>query len=369
MDRLLFVDDEPFVLRALKRTFEMEGFEVVTASHPAEALATLKAGKEFQVIGSDYRMPEMNGAEFLQQAREIAPQSYRLLISAVEEFGAAVDAINRGEIHRLVPKPWDRDELVSIIRGAVEDYHLRRRYSEMTALLHNKNATLEAMNRDLEQRVQDGTSSLVAALVAALDQRGAESVHSRRAALWCKRLGEQMGVPPSELNTLERAAMLHDVGKVGVPDAVLSKTSALDEAEWVQMRRHPEIGYRLLGSVPFLADARKIVLQHHERFDGAGYPLQLAGTQILRTARVFHLVEAYDSIREPRPYRVAKSDAEARAEIARCSGTQFDPEVVAAFQAIPRAEWEQIPTRLGGPAAIEDPPLEELRKRALAGAL
>src|SRR5437879_2848584 len=98
-------------------------------------------------------MPEMNGAELLQQARELAPQSYRLLISAVEEFHAAVDSINRGEIYRFVPKPWDRDDLLAIVRGAVDDYHLRRNYQEMTALLHSKNAELSALNKNLEQRV------------------------------------------------------------------------------------------------------------------------------------------------------------------------------------------------------------------------
>ena len=367
MDRLLFVDDEPFVLRALKRTFEMEGFEVATATRPLDALALLRSGEEFQVIGSDYRMPEMNGAEFLQQAREVAPQSFRLLISAVEEFGAAVDAINRGEIHRLIPKPWDRDELVSIVRIAAEDYHLRRRYAEMTALLHSKNAALEAANRDLEQRVQDSTSGLVLSLVGALDQRGAETVHSRRAALWCLRLGAQLHLPPGELAALERAAMLHDIGKVGVPDAVLAKRGPLTPEEWAVMKRHPEIGYRLLAGVPFLRDARKIVLQHHERFDGTGYPLELRGTQILRAARVLHLVEAYDCIRHPRPYREMRTDAETREELLRCSGQQFDPEVVAAFGIIPRAEWDDtIAGVAGGPA---DPPLDELRRLALTGAL
>ena len=371
MDRLLFVDDEPFVLRALKRTFEMEGFEVATATRPIDALALLRAGAEFQVIGSDYRMPEMNGAEFLQQARELAPQSYRLLISAVEEFGAAVDAINRGEVHRLIPKPWDRDALVVIIRTAVEDYHLRRRYAEMTALLHSKNAALEAINRDLEQRVHESTSGLISALVAALDRRGAETVHSRRAALWCKRLGRQLHLPPDEVTTLQRAAMLHDVGKVGLPDAVLEKPGPLTPAEWAIMRQHPEIGYRLLVGVPFLRDARKIILQHHERFDGSGYPLQLKGTQILRGARVFHLVEAYDAIRQPRAYREVRSDAEARAEIRRCSGPQFDPEVVAAFEAIPQLEWEEIVAGVGAgrEVAASDPALDELRRLALIGAL
>src|SRR5438309_5710801 len=190
MDRLLFVDDEPFVLRALKRTFELEGFEVVTALKAADALELLRSGGggQFVVIGSDYRMPEMNGAEFLQRARELAPQSYRLLISAVEEFHAAVDAINRGEIYRFVPKPWDRDDLLHIVRGAVDDFHLRRKFQEMTALLHSKNAELSSMNKTLEQRVADRTHDLLEALVTALDQRGAESVHSRRLAAWCVRL-------------------------------------------------------------------------------------------------------------------------------------------------------------------------------------
>jgi DNA-binding NtrC family response regulator len=149
MDRLLFVDDEPFVLRALKRTFELEGFEVVTAQKPADAVELLRSGQQFVVIGSDYRMPDMNGAEFLQHARELAPQSYRLLISAVEEFHAAVDSINRGEIYRFIPKPWDTEDLLSIVRAAVEDYHLRRNYQEMTALLHAKNAELSALNKTL----------------------------------------------------------------------------------------------------------------------------------------------------------------------------------------------------------------------------
>src|SRR5207253_5891579 len=152
MDRLLFVDDEPFVLKALKRTFALEGFEVVTAERPADALEMLQENSDFVVIGSDYRMPEMNGAEFLQRARELAPQSYRLLISAVEELHAAVDAINRGEIYRFVPKPWDRDDLLHIVRGAVDDYHLRRNYQEMTALLHAKNAELSGLNKSLEDR-------------------------------------------------------------------------------------------------------------------------------------------------------------------------------------------------------------------------
>ena len=370
MDRLLFVDDEPFVLKALKRTFEMEGFEVVVAARPSEALAVLKEGKEFQVIGSDYRMPEMNGAEFLQRARELSPQSYRLLISAVEEFGVAVEAVNRGEIHRLIPKPWDRDELIAIVRSATEDYHLRRRYQEMTALLHAKNAALEAMNRDLEQKVRDSTAGLLAALAMAFDNRRAHASHSRLTAARARRLGQEMGLGGPELTTLEQAGLFHDIGLVGVSDAILSKAGALTLDERTLLRRHCEDGYRMLAAVPFLREVRRLILFHHERWDGGGYPLGLSGAQLPLAARIIHVAETYSAIREERPYRPAAGEAEARAEVLRAAGTQFDPAVVEAFGRIPSAEWESPPLQLSSEAlALVDPPLEDLRRRAVAGTL
>src|SRR5205814_4448981 len=273
MDRLLFVDDEPLVLRALKRTFELERFEVVTAQKPAEAVEMLRSGQQFVVIGSDYRMPEMNGAESLQHGRELSPRSYRLLISAVEEFHAAVDSINRGEIYRFVPKPWDTEDLLAIVRAAVEDYHLRRNYQEMTALLHAKNAELSALNKTLEDRVGERTRDLLEALVTAVDQRCAEAVHSRKVAAFCLRLGREMKLTGADLAVLRQGALIHDLGKIAVPDAILLKGRDLSPDEWAQLQRHPELGYRMLANVPSLEGARRLVLTHHERYDGTGYPL------------------------------------------------------------------------------------------------
>ena len=354
MDRLLFVDDEPFVLRALKRTFELEGFAVVTAQRPADALDLLQKDAGFVVIGSDYRMPEMNGAEFLQRARELSPHSYRLLISAVEEFHAAVDSINRGEIYRFVPKPWDRDDLLAIVRGAVDDYHLRRNYQEMTALLHSKNAELSALNQNLEQRVVDRTHDLMEALVTALDGRGAEAVHSRKVAAFCVRLGRELSLPEAELTVLEQAALIHDVGKISIPDSILLKGGQLTPEEWAQMKRHPELGYRMLANIPFLEQARRLVLTHHERFDGKGYPLGLSGDQLPLASRILHVCEAYESMTAGRSFRAARPPAEVREELARCAGTQFDPEVVSAFVRVPATEWEEI-----GLAAVAAPPAEQ----------
>ena len=367
MDRLLFVDDEPFVLRALKRTFELEGFEVVTALKPADALELLRSGGQFVVIGSDYRMPDMNGAEFLQRARELSPQSYRLLISAVEEFHAAVDSINRGEIYRFVPKPWERDDLLSIVRAAVDDYHLRRNYQEMTALLHAKNAELSALNKNLEDRVSERTRELLEALVTALDQRCVESVHSRKVAAFCVRLGREMQLSEPELTVLQQGALIHDIGKLAVPDSILVKRGGLQPEEWAQLQRHPEFGYRMLASIPSLDRARRLVLTHHERYDGAGYPLCLAAQQLPVAVRILHVCEAYESMTAGRHFRPARGDAEARTEIERCAGSQFDPRVVAAFLGIPALEWLAV-GRSAVPGTPESPTLGELKASFVAQA-
>jgi response regulator RpfG family c-di-GMP phosphodiesterase len=362
VDRLLFVDDEPFVLRALKRTFELEGFEVVTTLKPAEALDLLRdgAGGQFVVIGSDYRMPDMNGAEFLHQARELSPQSYRLLISAVEEFHAAVDAINRGEIYRFVPKPWDRDDLLAIVRAAVDDYHLRRNYQEMTALLHAKNTELSTLNKSLEDRVSERTRDLLEALVSAVDQRCAEAVHSRKVAAFAVRLGRELGLSEAELTVLHQGALIHDLGKIAVPDSILLKGGGLLAEEWAHLKRHPELGYRMLANVPSLDQARRLVLTHHERYDGGGYPLGLSGEQLPLGARILHVCEAYESMTAGRSFRPPRGDAEVRTEIERCSGSQFDPGVVAAFLRIPSLEWLAV-GQDAVPATPLSPTLKELK--------
>ncbi|HEY6911588.1 MAG TPA: HD domain-containing phosphohydrolase [Myxococcales bacterium] len=334
--RLLFVDDDPQVLRALRRIFEAEGYEVVTAREPAQGLEALRGG-EFHVIGADYKMPQMNGAEFLHRARELAPQSVRILVSAVHDFAAAMEAINRGAIQRIVTKPWEADDLIHLVAEATQTYNLTRRYQEVLALLHARNAELEALNRRLEQRVVEQATGVLDVLMTALDQHCEEAAHSRSTAMLAVLLGRRLGLAESELTVLEQGSLLHDIGKLGLP-AVLLTRQALAPEERRELQRHPEIGHGLLAPIPSLAKARELVLQHHERWDGRGYPRGLAGGQIQRSARIFHVVEAWHAMISPRLYRAARSAAEARAEIERCSGTQFDPEIVAAFLSLPDAD-------------------------------
>jgi HD-GYP domain-containing protein (c-di-GMP phosphodiesterase class II) len=151
-----------------------------------------------------------------------------------------------------------------------------------------------------------------------------------------------MGLSPSRVLDVELGALLHDVGKIGVRDAVLLKPGPLTEDEWVEMRKHPDLGVALLTEVPALRRALPIVQCHHERRDGKGYPRALVGNAIPLDARIFQVVDAYDAIVSDRPYRKGRSDAEARAEIAQHVGPQFDPEVFEAFNRIPALDWQSV---------------------------
>ena len=187
------------------------------------------------------------------------------------------------------------------------------------------------------------TQALLEGLIAALDYRDAETQwHSRRVSLYARRLAIELGIGDPDLTVIEHGALLHDIGKIGVRDRVLLKPGPLTPDEWEEMKRHPELGWALLQRVDYLRPASAIVLQHQEKWDGTGYPAGLRGEGIGVGARIFHIVDTLDAITSNRPYRKARTIAEAREEIARCSGTQFDPEVVSAFMSISEEEWERI---------------------------
>jgi putative nucleotidyltransferase with HDIG domain len=341
--RILIVDDEAPILNALRRVFEAAGYRVTACLDPADALDELREGA-YQVVSADYTMPQMSGAEFLARARQLRPDSMRILLTAGHDFGAAVDAINNGEIFRILNKPWSRSELLSTVRQACDTYALRERNRQLTQLVQDRNGELQALNRNLEALVQERTTNLLDGMIAVLDYRDTETQwHSRRVARYSRRIAQALGiVEPRELSTIERGALLHDIGKIGVRDAVLLKPGPLDHREWIEMKEHPQLGWALLQRIDFLKDASLIVLQHQERFDGRGYPQGLSGSQIVVGARIFAVADTHDAITSDRPYRRAQAYGAARAEIARVAGAQLDPEVVDAWLSIPEAEWERL---------------------------
>src|SRR5438067_13632682 len=203
-ERLLVVDDEGPILHALQRTFEAAGYEVTACLDPAEALDHLKE-KEFQVLSADYMMPGMTGAEFLARARAKQPATIRLLITAAHDFSAAVDAINNGEIFRILSKPWNRLELLGTVRQAFDTYALREKNRQLTELVQTQNGELAELNRGLERLVQERTTNLLDGTVAVLDSRDPETQwHSRRVARFTRRIAEELGVrDEQELRTIE----------------------------------------------------------------------------------------------------------------------------------------------------------------------
>ncbi len=341
--RVLYVDDEPFVLNAFKRVVRLSGFDAVTVSSVEEALDWLARNPDrVDVICSDYRMPGMTGLEFLHAAQKLVPSALRILITAHHDFDVAVDAFQVG-IYRLIPKPWKRELLIGTLTEAVQSVRLARENERLHRLVAQHAADLAELNSTLDQKVAQRTDQVIGSLITCLDYRDEETMaHSKRVSLFTRCIAETMGFAGTELTDIEWGAMLHDVGKIGVPDRILLKPGRLTPEEWVIMRRHANIGFHMLAKIDFLATAARLVGDHHERWDGSGYPKGTMGNDIYLGARIFAVADTFDAITSDRPYRRAQSDAAARSEIQRVSGTQLDPHCVNAFLAIEPENWNRI---------------------------
>ncbi|MBX5481976.1 MAG: HD domain-containing protein [Myxococcaceae bacterium] len=339
MDRILLVDDDPLILQALTRILKAEGYDVVAHTDPVAA----SAERDFVVVITDFMMPQMNGIELLGVLRAANPNAVRILLTAAADFKVASDAVNRGEIYRLLGKPWTLAELSACVKQAVMHYHLVNENRRLQKELAEKNAVLTELNRNLESLVVERTNGLLDGMISALDYRDTETQwHSRRVSLYSRRIAEEVGITGPRLDVIEQGALLHDIGKIGVRDSILLKPGKLTPEEWVEMRMHPEFGYRMLSKMPYLHEASLIVYQHQERWDGKGYPQGLAGEDIVIGARIFSVADTMDAICSDRPYRKGQPLAVAKEEIRRCAGTQFDPRIVEAYLAIPDSEWERI---------------------------
>ena len=352
---ILIVDDEPIIREILTRKLKDSGYSPIPAENAFEALNTMRE-HPCSLVLSDIMMPGMDGIALLKALRAAYPDTAVVMITAVSNVSMAIEALREGAYDYLI-KPFNLEEVVLSVRNALEKRRLilenrlyqehlgeivKAQTEEIRQLLTTEQERICELNKAVEE-IDVTHSATLDALSTALDYRDNETEgHSQRVVRYSLEIGSLLGLERHDLEILGRGTLLHDIGKIGVPDAVLWKPGKLTDEEWVEMRNHVEYGYRMLRHIPFLRDAALIMLHHHERFDGAGYPQSLKDHDIVIGARIFAIADTYDAMTTDRPYRKALSDQDAREEITRCNGSQFDPAIVEAFFNIAVDHWLQI---------------------------
>jgi len=338
--RVLVVDDEPEV-RNLLCDLLGERYDCTPAASAEEALSKLDAA-EFDLLLSDIQMGGMSGLEMIPRVLSKSPDTVVVTVSGMQTIESAVGAMRVGAFDYVI-KPFELPRVEAAVSRALEHRSLRvakRRYeSHLEELVRRRTSELDGALRSLE----DAYRSTLKALIKALEARDSEtSGHSERVVSFSLRLGRELGLGGEQSRSLEFGSLLHDIGKIGVPDAILRKPAALTQEEWVRMREHPLHGQRILRGIEFLEGASRVVAQHHERWDGTGYPVGLKGEEIDLNARIFAVADAFDAITSDRVYRGCKSYECAAAELDRHAGAQFDPRVVEAFGRVSAGEWEEL---------------------------
>jgi putative nucleotidyltransferase with HDIG domain len=331
--RILVVDDEDEIRDLFTEWLGLAGHTCFTAGTAEEALVVADR-ERVDVALLDLKMPGQGGVWLARRLRETRKDLAIIMATGAQSFEAAREGLRLGVMDYLL-KPFSRQELVDSVDRAVK-------WCEATALERADRARLESeiVRRSTELSnafadVESTTSGVLAALLAAFNSRNPEAcAHARRVARFAVILAEAMGVDRADLADLERGALLHDIGKVAMPDTLIHNASRLTEEERAVIRTHPQVGHDILMAVPFLGPAAAIVLASHEWVDGTGYPFGLKGDEIPLGARITSVADAYDALTTSRVYRGPISSARAYAELQRFSGTQFDPDVVRAWMTL-----------------------------------
>lgn len=398
---VLFVDDEPSILSALRRLFRPQGYKVLMAEGGAAGLALLEL-EAVDLVISDMRMPEMDGVQFLEQVRQRWPHIVRVMLTGYADINSTIGAINRGEIHRYIAKPWDDQDILLSVSDGLQRQRLERENRELVALTQTQNEQLQEVNtqlqdvngqlqtandqlqnsnEDLEQRVKERTQALEAAnaqlgeansrladanaqmekanqqLNAAnlqleenfalsisvfsglLELRdGSVSGHGHRVANLARRLAEQMALSPIEVTDIYNAGLLHEVGKIGLPDSLLQKTVSLMTGDEFEIyKRHPQHAQAALMPLGRLRQTAVIIRSQHERLDGKGFPDGLSGYEVPLGAQIINVASTYEALIAGRLAEKIFSTEDAAKAVLEGRGTRYDEEVIAAFELVLKA--------------------------------
>ena len=346
--KILIVDDEEAIREVVSTLLEALGYECASVSNGLRAQEFLSK-HPIDMVLSDMVMPEMDGLTLVDWLRKAHPDIPVIMVTAMHDLSTALEAIRRGAYDYIL-KPFEKDQLYLSVRRALEHRGLvleNRNYQRnLEKLVEERTAQLQGALEQLERSYDD----TLEALGGALDLKDAETEgHCKRVTAFTIAIAKAMNLEPEMLPQIARAAFLHDIGKMAIPDMILRKPGPLTPEERDIMRTHCEIGYNMVTRIPFLREAAEIVLSHQEFFDGTGYPRGLRGEEIPLGARIFAVADALDAMISDRPYRKALPISYAQEEIQRCSGSQFDPKVVEVFVKMQSSLWTELRENIGTP--------------------
>jgi len=346
--KILIVDDEEAIREVVSTLLQAQGHDCASVSNGQLAQDFLRT-HSVDLVLSDMVMPEMDGMRLVEWIRQTDPDVPIIMVTAMHDLSTALEAIRRGAYDYIL-KPFEKDQLYVGVRRALEHRQLVVERNNYQRTLETQVAERTAQLKGALEQIEQSYDDTLEALGGALDLKDAETEgHSRRVTAFTIAIAKEMKVEPQLLPQIARAAFLHDIGKMAIPDQILRKPGPLTLEERGVMRTHCEIGFNMVMRIPFLREAAEIVLSHQEYFDGTGYPRGLRGEEIPLGARIFAVADALDAMISDRPYRKALSVTYAREEIQRCTGTQFDPKVVEIFLAMPDTLWNELRENIGRP--------------------
>jgi len=346
---ILMVDDEEAILDIMTMVLAGEGYDLHTASSAEEGLKKLQEIPGLSLIISDQMMPGMTGVEFLEQACNICPDAQRVLLTGYTDTDAIINAINKGRIHLYITKPWRRDDLLYTINQLLSKAELIIENRRLDELVKKQNAELVELNKGLEEKVRlktldlnrraeelkasyekiqmilDGTVLAMSKIVESRDPYTAG--HQQQVTNIAGIIAEKMSLPPDQIEAIRLSAALHDIGKIAVPSEILTKPGQLNHLERELVKTHCRNAYDILKAIEFPYRIAEIILQHHERMDGSGYPQELKGEAIMMEARILAVADVIEAMSAHRPYRPALGIDAAMEEIERHRGTLYDRDV------------------------------------------
>lgn len=329
--KIIVVDDEQGIVDSLSIFLKRSGYDFTGLTNPLEAIERVR-NEHFDMMILDFMMDPIHGDEVVEEIRKFNKDLYILLLTGHKDLAPPLETIKRLEIQGYCEKSDKFDQLLLLIESGIKSIEQMNTIKTINKQLHDKNEELERAYLD--------TIGILRQTVEAKDPytRG----HSDRVSEYSVLIGKKLDLDEKTLHILKIGGLFHDIGKIGIPDSILLKESKLSDEEYSQIKNHPMIGVHMLGDAAIFTDILPIVKHHHERYDGRGYPSQLVGDDIPYVARIAAVADTFDAMTSKRSYRDSLPIDVVRAEIERCSGTQFDPNIAKVFLDIMDNDFDLI---------------------------